>query len=84
MNAKLQPPSSFREAAPYLGLGIQLAAAILVFYFIGSWADRKFDTTPWLMVVGVLIGAAGGFIQFFRSVSELGKKEPTNMDDGPT
>ena len=71
-----------REAAPYLGLGLQLAAAILVFYFIGSWADQKLDTAPWLMIAGVTIGAAGGFIQFFRSVSELGKKDPTNIDDG--
>ncbi len=72
-----------QEAGPYLGLGLQLAAAVIVFYFIGSWADQKLNTAPWLMIVGVTIGAVGGFIQFFRSVSELTKKEPTNKNDTP-
>ncbi len=72
-----------QEAGPYLGLGLQLAAAVIVFYFIGSWADQKLSTAPWLMIVGVTIGAVGGFIQFFRSVSELTKKESTDKNDTP-
>ncbi len=72
-----------RETAPYLGLGIQLAAAVLVFYFIGAWADKKFDTAPWLMVVCVTMGVVGGIIQFFRSVAELTKKESPNKPDKP-
>ncbi len=73
-----------RETAPYLGLGIQLAAAVLVFYFIGAWADKKFDTAPWLVVVCVTLGVVGGMIQFFRSVAELTKKESPPKPDKPT
>ena len=74
--------SGLRETAPYLGLGIQLAAGVLVFFFLGSWADKKFETTPWLMLTGVTIGFVGGFVQFFRSVSELTKKESPKKPDG--
>lgn len=74
---------SFRETAPYLGLGIQLAAAVLVFYFIGEWADRKFDTAPWLVVVCVAMGVVGGIIQFFRSVTALTKKESHQKPEKP-
>jgi F0F1-type ATP synthase assembly protein I len=71
------PSSVVREAAPYLGLGVQLAAAVILFYFIGKWADEKLDTTPWLMLLGVMVGATGGFIKFFKTVTDLSKKEST-------
>ncbi len=71
-----------REAAPFLGLGVQLAAVVLVFYFIGSWADGRLNTSPWLMIVGVMVGVTGGLIQFLRTVSGLTKKDSTNSDGG--
>ncbi len=84
MNGLKRPPSFFQESAPYLGLGVQLAAVVLVFYFVGSWADAKWNTAPWLMIVGVTVGVVGGLIQFFRTVSGLTKKESTNSDGGPS
>lgn len=64
-----------RETGPYLGLGIQLAAGILIFFFLGSWADGKLNTAPWLMLAGVMIGLVGGLIKFYRTVVDLDKKE---------
>ena len=63
------------DTGPYLGLGIQLAAGILIFFFIGKWADGKFDTFPWLMLTGVMIGVVGGLIKFYLTVVDLDKKE---------
>ena len=73
--------SAFREASPYLGLGIQLAAGVIVFYYVGSWADGKFHTSPWLMLTGVFLGAVGGLIKFFRTATDLGKTESTKKDN---
>ncbi|HTP13942.1 MAG TPA: AtpZ/AtpI family protein [Bacteroidota bacterium] len=78
-----RPPSLLRDSAPYLGLGLQLAAEVLVFYFLGSWADGKLNTAPWLMIVGVAVGVVGGLIQFFRTVSGLTKEDSTNGKGGP-
>jgi ATP synthase protein I len=80
VNVNKVSASVFREAAPYLGLGIQLAAGVIIFYYVGSWADEQLRTAPWLMLTGVLIGAVGGFIKFFRTVGELSKKESTKND----
>jgi len=63
------------EFGPFLTLGLQLAASVVVFFFLGRWLDSVFDTTPWLMIGGLVVGAAGGFISFFRTVIALGKRE---------
>ena len=63
----------YREVAPYFGLGIQLAIAVVVFYLIGNWLDERYGTAPWLGLVGLFLGSLGGFIKFFKTVSDLSK-----------
>lgn len=65
----------FQAAGPYLTLGLQLAITVVVFFFIGRYADEQLGTKPWLMVIAIVLGSAGGMIKFFRTVIELGKKE---------
>jgi F0F1-type ATP synthase assembly protein I len=64
-----------RGTGAFLGLGIQLALAVIVFFFAGRWLDAKFGTSPWLMLAGLLLGITGGLIQFVRAALELGKKQ---------
>lgn len=65
---------ALREVAPYLTLGIQLAAAVILFFLIGWWLDTRQGTSPLFMLIGVLVGFIGGMIKFLRSVSALSKK----------
>ncbi len=67
--------TTLQSVAPYLTLGIQLAITVVVFFFIGKYADEYFGTKPWLMVAAVLLGSVGGMMKFFRTVIELSKKE---------
>jgi ATP synthase protein I len=50
------------------GVGIQFAVTIIVFLFAGQWLDRHFGTTPWLLILGVLIGASAGFYSLYRKL----------------
>jgi F0F1-type ATP synthase assembly protein I len=75
MTAEQQKKPWGTEFAPYLTLGIQLAIAVVVFFFLGRWLDDMFGTSPWLMIAGLVVGTAGGFIQFFRTVVVLGRKQ---------
>ena len=63
------------EFGPLLTLGPVLAISVVSFFFLGRWLDSKLDTAPWLMIVGLLLGAVGGFLSFFRTVTAIGKKE---------
>lgn len=64
-----------RASAPYMTLGIQMAAAVTVFLFVGKYADDAWGTKPWMMIAGIVLGFTGGMIKFFRTVMELSKKE---------
>jgi F0F1-type ATP synthase assembly protein I len=61
----------YRDFAPYLTLGFQLAAAVVVFFLLGHWLDNRFGIAPVGKLVGVLIGCIGGFIKFFKTVATL-------------
>ena len=57
-----------------VGLGVQFVVTILVCLFVGQWLDRKLGTTPWLLLAGVLLGAALGFWTMLRVAKQAEKK----------
>ena len=57
--------------------GIAYGAALSLFFAVAvmtgvGWAfDRWLGTKPWLMVLGIVLGAVVGFYQFIRLTSKL-------------
>jgi F0F1-type ATP synthase assembly protein I len=51
-----------------LGVGLQFAGAIILFLFLGRWLDARLGTEPWLLLIGVLVGAVGGFASLYRQL----------------
>ncbi len=66
---------AFRAAGPLFGAGVQMAAAVVLMFFVGRWLDAKFGTDPWLMIAGILFGVGGGMYTFLRTVSEVDNAE---------
>jgi F0F1-type ATP synthase assembly protein I len=50
-----------RSAGLLLSIPTILIVAPLVGFFLGNWLDRRFKTSPWLVIVGLILGfvAAG-------------------------
>jgi F0F1-type ATP synthase assembly protein I len=67
--------SFYRDYAPYLSLGFQLAIIVALFFFLGDWLDRRYEIAPVGKLVCTLLGLTGGFIKFFRSISMLVRDE---------
>lgn len=65
---------SYREIGPYLGLGLQLAATMVFFFFIGKWGDDYLGTQPILTISGAFLGAFAGIYNFIKTVLNLNKK----------
>ena len=60
--------SGLVQAESMVQLGLALPLGCLVGWFLGSLGDKHFHT-KWMMVTGILLGAAGGFIQIWRVAS---------------
>lgn len=65
---------SMHEASPYLGLGMQLALAMVFFSIGGYLLDLRLNTLPWLTIVGGLLGMTAVFVQLIRVAGQMGKK----------
>jgi len=68
---KESTPGISRNFVPFLTMGFQLAAAVVLFFLLGHWIDKKFDIAPIGKLVGIVIGSTGGFIKFFKMVASI-------------
>jgi F0F1-type ATP synthase assembly protein I len=80
--------SAMRWAHLVTSIGIELVAPIAV----GAWLDIKYQTKPWLMIVGVLVGVILGSLGLKRLIHELDKSKaqanqetqsPKNQEKNP-
>lgn len=62
---------SFRDASPYLGLGMQLAFSMAFFTLGGYFLDRWLDTLPWLTIAGGVLGMIAVFVQLVRTTQQM-------------
>ena len=70
-----QDPDKGVPVGEYAGLGIQFAASIVVFLYVGQWLDRKLGTAPWLLLAGVFLGAGGSFYSMYRRLMAAQARE---------
>lgn len=48
------------------GLGFQFAAALIAFGYAGQWIDKRYDTAPVFLMIGVFFGGGGIFYLNYR------------------
>jgi F0F1-type ATP synthase assembly protein I len=58
---------SKRPPMALAGLGFELLAAIVGFAFVGYWIDRHYETEPWGLVIGAVLGIVGGLYNFIHA-----------------
>jgi F0F1-type ATP synthase assembly protein I len=59
----------------FAGLGLQFAASIVLFLYLGQWLDRKLGTEPWLLLTGVFVGAGGSFYSLYHRLMKAQARE---------
>ena len=72
-----QAPRGRPEAAyyRYATSGLQFALTFLAFGAAGWWLDGKLGTGPWLMIGGIVFGAAGAMYSLVRQLSPARTQE---------
>lgn len=54
-------------------VGLELGIAVIIALLVGMWLDRRFGTTPWLMLVFLVLGLVAGFRNVLRAVARAEK-----------
>lgn len=67
----------------YSGLGIQLAAVILIFLWVGIKLDEWLNTNPWFTLALTLIGFSAGFYSFYLNIKKLGDQDKADKNKAP-
>jgi ATP synthase protein I len=64
---KKETGKTIRELGYFASLGMSVALSIFIGLGLGLWLDKKFDTDPVLMFVGLLFGIIAGFSNIIRA-----------------
>lgn len=59
----------------FAGAGLQFAASIVIFLFLGQWIDRKLNTSPIFLLAGVFLGGGAAFYSMYRKLSAAQKAD---------
>ncbi len=66
----------WRQASRFSYIGIFFGVAVVLGYWGGHWAERRWGGAPWVSLVGVLVGIAAGFRELFRIARAYTKGSP--------
>ena len=67
--------------------GVELVAGVVVGGLVGYGLDRWLDTSPWLLILCFMLGAAAGMLNAYRAISGVGmalgyRRGPDGTDRG--
>jgi ATP synthase protein I len=65
---KRKEPSMLAALGLASGIGVQLAVAVLAGLGLGYLADRALHTSPWFLLVGLVLGVVLGGLSVVRTV----------------
>ncbi len=60
-----------RKSGLAYAAALSLFAAVVSGLIVGWLLDRWLGTRPWLLVSGIVLGAAAGFYEFIRQTAKL-------------
>jgi F0F1-type ATP synthase assembly protein I len=66
---------AYRKLTPYLNIGYFFGISVTGLTLLGYYLDKKWQTDPWLTLVGAILGIGMGFYNLFKTVSALEKKD---------
>lgn len=64
------------------GVGMEFTAAVVGFALFGFWIDRRYETSPWGVLIGMALGLTGASYNLYKQTkAEFGKKKSEDDSD---
>jgi F0F1-type ATP synthase assembly protein I len=74
LSEKQNPPKKGRQSPLiFMTAGIEFTGACAGLALIGWWLDGKYETAPWLMLVGLAMGLIGGTYKLYNTGKQFFK-----------
>lgn len=67
--------SIFKDLEIFGSIGIELVIFVILGVLGGNWLDKRFNTSPFLLITGAVFGATIGFYNFYRMIKTLSEQE---------
>jgi F0F1-type ATP synthase assembly protein I len=78
MEDEKRPQTSSKKSLPgadFAGVGIQFAAAIIAFLFLGQWVDKRLGTNGLFTIAGVFVGGGAAFYNMYRKITAAQRRD---------
>lgn len=75
--------SPLLEGMRYAQSGTMLIVPMIVLGGLGYWLERRLGWEPWLLLAGLVLGMAAGFLNFFRLVLPPQRENGRGTDGDP-
>lgn len=62
-------------------IGLTMAGCLLFFFFIGLYLDRWLGTRGLFLIIGILVGIAGGGVTVYRQIMDMLKDKHKGEDE---
>ncbi|KKU52054.1 MAG: hypothetical protein A3H69_04700 [Candidatus Sungbacteria bacterium RIFCSPLOWO2_02_FULL_47_9] len=64
--------ASFSLLGSSLHIGFFIVVSVLFFVLAGVWLDKKFNTVPLFIILGVLLSLAASMYEVYRIIRKVG------------
>ncbi|NNG00632.1 MAG: AtpZ/AtpI family protein [Desulfobacteraceae bacterium] len=68
---KRESRRQIKELAYFSSIGLSVAFAVFIGWGIGTYLDKRFDTTPWLTYIFLVLGIAAGYRNIGLAIKKL-------------
>jgi F0F1-type ATP synthase assembly protein I len=60
----------------FVGLGLEMAVGVGLGYLVGTWLDKKYGWAPRGVLIGTLVGVAGGMYLLIKTALQMNADPP--------
>jgi len=60
-----------KECAYYSSIGLSVALSIFIGLAVGVYLDQRFDTSPWMTLIFLVLGIAAGFKNISLAIKKM-------------
>lgn len=71
-----------RDLSSIGSFGFLMAGSIFLGYFAGNYLDNFFGTSPWLLILFILLGITGGIMEYKKILKKVLKDKEQNENTG--